>query len=60
MQTLLRGSPDPDQRGLSSMEPPFPTAKIRAEGTQFFRGGRAIYYFQGREQAKNQTQTRPT
>ena len=24
------------------------------------RGGRAIYYFQGREQAKNQTQTRPT
>ena len=26
----------------------------------YYGGGRAIYYFQGREQAKNQTQTRPT
>ena len=26
----------------------------------YVRGGRAIYYFQGREQAKNQTQTKPT
>ena len=27
---------------------------------QMSLGGRAIYYFQGREQAKNQTQTKPT
>ena len=26
IQTLLRGSPDPDQQGLSSIAPPFPTA----------------------------------
>ena len=34
--------------------------KTVTDGSQIDLGGRAIYYFQGREQAKNQTQTKPT